>query len=626
MKKILLVLLGMLMLLEGYTQDRIVSGKVTDGEGSPLIGASVFLPETGHATITDLSGKFRLQAPDTLVILEIAYVGFRNKREQLKPGITEIDIELSGGGLSDSAVIIAREEEPTLRDLSISEEMSFSTATAPSELRVRGAKTYSLDKAPMVSKSMASSAMVPATADFASGTSFVEREASSVAAGQLTAGELHDFSKWELWQDIAESDLEAYQKAWKINPKHRYAVQLLGEEDKPLVNIKVQLKDGSRTIWESFTDNTGKAELWANLFDTQQMGNTLSIHAEVAGKSYPFKGATTFHQGINMLKVPAYCDLNDAVDIAFMVDATGSMGDEIHYLQAELADVIDKVKDTLPGLSLRTGSIFYRDKGEQYLTRTSPLQSDLKPTLDFIKKQSAGGGGDYPEAVEEGLERALKELDWNPKARARLLFMVLDAPPHQDDSTVTKMTKLTQLAAAKGIRIIPVVASGINKSAEYLFRSIALATNGTYVFLTDDSGIGNPHIKPTTDEWTVEKLNDLMVRLVYQFSYAPACNEEMLEENIADLWPNPIRARPTDMAQQWQMFPNPTAGPLTVNWEKNAPEEVFLSDLNGKILKRFDSPDPRLQLDLSAFPAGSYLIGFEKDGKWESKQVFRIQS
>ncbi len=626
MKKILLVLLGTLMLVGGFTQDRIVSGKVTDSKGTPLIAASVYLPETGHATITDLSGKFRIQAPDTLVVLEVSYVGFEKKRELLKPGKTSVQIQLKKGVLSDSTGITVDEEVLSFTDMSLSDDVGFSRTSAASELRVRGAKTYSLEKAPMVSESLASPAMAPVSADFAGGASFAEREVSTVAAGQLTAGELHDFSKWELWQDIAESDLEAYQKAWKINPKDRYAVQLLGEEGKPLVNVKVLLKDGSQTIWESFTDNTGKAELWANLFAEQQNGNQLSIHAELGGKSYPFKGVTTFHQGINMLKIPTYCDLNDAVDIAFMVDATGSMGDEIHYLQAELADVIDKVKDTLPGLSLRTGSIFYRDKGEQYLTRTSPLQRELKPTLDFIKKQSAGGGGDYPEAVEEGLERALKELDWNPKARARLLFMVLDAPPHQDDSTITKMNKLTQLAAAKGIRIIPVVASGINKSAEYLFRSIALATNGTYVFLTDDSGIGNPHIKPTTDDWEVEKLNDLMVRLVYQFSYAPDCNEEMLEENIADLWPNPIRTRPTDMAQQWQMFPNPTAGPLTVNWEKNAPEEVFLSDLNGKILKRFDSPDPRLQLDLSAFPAGSYLIGFEKDGKWESKQVFRIQS
>ncbi|MBX2875593.1 MAG: carboxypeptidase-like regulatory domain-containing protein [Saprospiraceae bacterium] len=615
MKKILLVLLGILFLVEGYAQDRIIKGIVTSTENSPLIGAFVTLRGSGHGTVADLDGKFRIQVPDTLVALEVAYTGFKTQVVEVKVGQNDLKIQLT--------------ERMDLEEVVVSDDLlgrSFSKAAAVSEMRVRGTASYSMARSSVASEAMPAPAMAPVTADYAAGASFADREVKSVAAGQLTAGELHDFSKWELWQDIAASDLESYQKSWKIYPKQRYAVQLVGEKGKPLVNVKVLLKDGAQVVWESFTDNTGKAELWANLFKESQAESALSIHAQVGGKSYPFKGVTTFHQGINMLKVPAYCDLNDAVDIAFMVDATGSMGDEIHYLQAELADVIDKVKDTLPGLSLRTGSIFYRDKGEEYLTRTSPLQSDLKPTLDFIKKQAAGGGGDYPEAVEEGLERALKELDWNPKARARLLFMVLDAPPHQDDTTVHKMAQLTQLAAAKGVRIIPVVASGINKSAEYLFRSIALATNGTYVFLTDDSGIGNPHIKPTTDEWEVEKLNDLMARLVYQFSYAPDCEEEMVEENIADLWPNPIRTKPSEATTLWKLFPNPTAGPLTVSWEESTPEEVFLSDLNGKILKRFNSLDSRIELDLSAFPAGSYLIGFEKDGKWEAKQVFRIQS
>ncbi len=615
MKKILLVLLGMLLLVQAYTQDRIVQGIVTNKEKSPLIGASVAVRGTGHATVADLAGRFRIQVPDTLVKLEIAYTGYENQVVEVKVGQNNLNIQLAEG---------VAMEEVVVRDFV--KERSLPRVAAASDLKIKGTTSYSLTRSSVTAKSMSAPAMAPVSADYVGGVAFEARETPAVTAGQLTAGELHDFSKWELWQDIAESDLETYQKSWKIYPKHRYAVQLVGEKGKPLVNVKVRLKDGSRVLWESFTDNTGKAELWANLFEESPLKSALSIDAEVDGEAYAFKGVTTFHQGINMLKLPVYCDLNEAVDIAFMVDATGSMGDEIHYLQAELADVIDKIKDTLPGLSLRTGSIFYRDKGEEYLTRTSPLQSDLKPTLDFIKKQSAGGGGDYPEAVEEGLERALKELDWNPKARARLLFMVLDAPPHQDDTTVQKMAQWTQLAAAKGIRIIPVVASGINKSAEYLFRSIALATNGTYVFLTDDSGIGNPHIKPTTDDWEVEKLNDLMARLVYQFSYAPDCEEELVEENIADLWPNPIRTKPSKATELWQLFPNPTAGPLTVNWDKSAPEEVFLSDLNGKILKRFSSPDVRLELDLSAFPAGSYLIGFEKDGQWETKQVFRIQS
>ncbi len=69
-------------------------------------------------------------------------------------------------------------------------------------------------------------------------------------------------------------------------------------------------------------------------------------------------------------------------------------------------------------------------------------------------------------------------------------------------------------AAEKGIKIIPITASGIDKTTEYLMRSFAILTNGSYVFITDDSGVGNDHLEPTIGEFEIEKLNDLMVRLV----------------------------------------------------------------------------------------------------------------
>ena len=42
-------------------------------------------------------------------------------------------------------------------------------------------------------------------------------------------------------------------------------------------------------------------------------------------------------------------------------------------------------------------------------------------------------------------------------------------------------------------------------------------TGGTFAFLTDHSGIGNPHTEQNVGEFTVEKLNDLMVRIITQF-------------------------------------------------------------------------------------------------------------
>lgn len=102
--------------------------------------------------------------------------------------------------------------------------------------------------------------------------------------------------------------------------------------------------------------------------------------------------------------------------------------------------------------------------------------------------------------------------DWDADS-VKVMFLVLDAPPHEDTQIIDEVVKHVRDAAEKGIRIVPVAASGVDKSCEYLLRSMAFMTGGTYTFLTDDSGIGYAHTEPTIGSYSVEKLNDMMVRI-----------------------------------------------------------------------------------------------------------------
>ena len=74
--------------------------------------------------------------------------------------------------------------------------------------------------------------------------------------------------------------------------------------------------------------------------------------------------------------------------------------------------------------------------------------------------------------------------------------------------------------AAKGIRFISVVSSGADDDVEVLMRSFAVMTGGTYLFLTDDSGIGGTHQEPTDTQYDVEPLNDCMVRVIRDYVFA----------------------------------------------------------------------------------------------------------
>ena len=468
----------------------------------------------------------------------------------------------------------------------------------------------------------------------------------NIKASTLTAGEVNDFSKWQLWQDIAANDLHKWQQHWEFSPTERYTIQLVTQDGQPLVDADVQLRDkDEQIVWLAKTDNTGKAELWANLFVTEDFtdeNNTnnkqanastsppkvqkrdLSVSTIFDGQMQKVASASKFHDGVNVLKVEADCNIPQFVDIAMVVDATGSMGDEINYLKVELSDVIERVKLENDNLTVNLGSVFYRDHTDDYLVRKSDFSTDISKTVDFIQKQNAAGGGDFPEAVDAALSTAINDLEWSDQAVARILFLVLDAPPHHTSEVIQQLATLSQDAANKGIRIIPIAASGIDKATEYLMRSLALATNGTYVFLTDDSGVGGKHIKPTTDNYKVETLNDLMVRLIQQYTKTPECSKRKRRKNARKA----KKKLNEELKNIVRFYPNPTKGNLNIESKNSTIEELFIADANGKIIERLTNFSGKTTIDLSAYPSGYYLIRYPNDkdsNRWLTEKIMLIR-
>lgn len=205
-----------------------------------------------------------------------------------------------------------------------------------------------------------------------------------------------------------------------------------------------------------------------------------------------------------------------ALDLGFLVDATGSMGDEMAFLQSELKDIIRRVRAVEPDLDIRLSVVFYRDRGDDFITKSLPFTRDIDEAVSFIAGTSASGGGDYPEDMNAGLEAIMRQ-HWSRDAVPQMLFLLGDAPPQQYAGADYTYHEAIQDAAATGIAIYPVAASGVDKPTEFLFRAMAVMTGGKYVFLTDDSGVGDAHEEPDITGYTVEKLNDLMVREIRAF-------------------------------------------------------------------------------------------------------------
>ncbi|PWN67738.1 T9SS type A sorting domain-containing protein [Chryseobacterium oncorhynchi] len=448
----------------------------------------------------------------------------------------------------------------------------------------------------------------------------IEKEKELPKAGLLTAGEVNDFSKWNYWKDIAVPSLDQYKNIWKFFADRRVSVQLVNKDRKPVVGERIKLLDDKKNvIWEAVSDNLGNAELWINPM-TNENSDSRKYYLSDAADQILNNDVTEFKNGQNLIVMNKSCLEKRILDLAFVVDATGSMGDEISYLQSELLDVLRKVEISLKNTEVRYGSVFYRDKGDEYITRKFDFSDKAESLIEFIKQQKAAGGGDTPEAVVEAMQVSIDELKWSSTNSTKILFLILDAPPHQSEENVRKLYDKIKDAAKKGITIIPLAASGTNKETEYLMRNFALLTNGTYTFLTNDSGIGNNHIKPTIDSYEVEKLNDLLLRIILQRATLPECSKGISNENIN-------KKMETEISNQVDfktvVFPNPTKGMIKIK-SPNIIDELFIYDLAGKIIMKKENLDEsKNTIDMTSYPEGIYLIRIRTNMSWETFKIIK---
>ena len=345
-------------------------------------------------------------------------------------------------------------------------------------------------------------------------------------AGRVTAGEWRDLDNWLFWSNLmtnsqadqSGSDYTTFSSYWGFYTNNRVAVRVKDNNGAPQRDVAIQLVRNGSVVYEARTNNKGETNLWVGLTQLDESVDAAGLSLTINGTPVNATVSLT-HWGEEPVwnECTASVSANKNIDIAFIVDATGSMSDEINFLKADLTNIITTVGNKHSDANIRTAALFYRDEGDDYLTRESNFTTNLSTTTQFISKQSADGGGDYPEAVHTALEKGLQKLSWREANCMRIAFLLLDAPPHYNEQVLSSLHQSVPKYAKQGIRIIPVAASGVDKHTEFFLRFTAIATDGTYVFLTNDSGIGGEHIAATVGDYEVELLNELIIRLIDEY-------------------------------------------------------------------------------------------------------------
>ena len=179
--------------------------------------------------------------------------------------------------------------------------------------------------------------------------------------------------------------------------------------------------------------------------------NTVRVIDKVSGRD----GTDT----LTGVEVGVFADksikLSPGQDIAFVIDTTGSMFDDIDAVKARSGEIINAIFEGERGvLNSRVAVVGYNDPATNtFLSFTDqPKIADRKTAaIGAINSISVGGGGDFPEAVNAGLIRALSggAGTWRREAIARRIILFGDAPPNDTELRA----EVLRLAADVGVSV-----------------------------------------------------------------------------------------------------------------------------------------------------------------------------
>lgn len=341
---------------------------------------------------------------------------------------------------------------------------------------------------------------------------------------EVKAGAYDDNAKFEDY--LAYLDEQAgLPEVITMDVAERYVLTVVDEtSEAPIPNATVLVEAATGGSYEGTTNADGQVLFHPNVSGFDAAAETFTYFVEQAGAKVGEGHFTReWNGGPVTLSAAAVSSGPLEVEIALVIDTTGSMGDEIDKLKATWETVAEAISGLSGQVTFRYSLVVYRDRGDDYIVKYldfTPLVGDF---MDALAECEANGGGDGPEDMQAALDVAVNYLSWSDTAQARVAFILADAPPHLYEQEHTYAASL-QEAAARGIRFHGIGASGTSEQAEYVLRQVAQVTLGHFLFLTYDNdipgqpgsgtGSGGPDGYSVDDDYLSGTLDELVVELV----------------------------------------------------------------------------------------------------------------
>ena len=343
----------------------------------------------------------------------------------------------------------------------------------------------------------------------------------SQQVGVLKAGEIDDNAQWDDYLLYRRESLDNFGD-WvnDVDVSGRQIITIRDTQGLPILGVTVAIFADDELISQTRTYANGQTLFFPNANPDSQNRKEFTVALA--------KGNQLGKFDMNLLRSgPRWEFTLDAqssretvkLDIMFLLDATGSMSDEIAQLQDNILSISQQI-DSMGDVDVRYGLVHYRDRGDAYITQVFDFTPDVTAFQRELNRVRADGGGDTPESLNAGLHDALQSVEWRGDDTIKLVFLVADAPPHLDYPDDYNYAEEMLYAAERGIKIHPIASSGLDAVGEYIFRQIGQTTMGRFIFLTyaggtpGEAGDERTDLEAGEQDYTVDFLDGLVVRLI----------------------------------------------------------------------------------------------------------------
>ena len=186
-------------------------------------------------------------------------------------------------------------------------------------------------------------------------------------------------------------------------------------------------------------------------------------------------------------------DLNNespTLEMVFVLDTTGSMGGLLEGAKQRIWGIVNEVMQSPSHPAVKIGLVAYRDRGDRYVTQVLPITEDLDKVYTTLMEYEASGGGDAPEDVRRALADGVQKAGWSRSTSrlAQVLFLVGDAPPHNDYQDEEDVLATAGNAMEQGI-VVNTIQCGNVSETKQVWESIAERGQGQYFAIPQTGGV-----------------------------------------------------------------------------------------------------------------------------------------